>query len=84
MSEIIMTGRSMWRATSTSGMDDMPVYVVCGTNDVLTPVAHTRTLQQLLPNARTEILSRTGHMIQLERNEEVTDGIVRLAFPDPA
>lgn len=66
------------------GMDDMPVYVVCGTNDVLTPVAHTRTLQQLLPNARTEILSRTGHMIQLERNEEVTDGIVRLAFPDPA
>lgn len=61
-------------------MDDVPGYIVCGEDDVMTPVAHTRKLMELLPEARGVILPDTGHMIQLEAHDEVTDGIRRLAF----
>ncbi len=61
-------------------MADVPGYIVCGEDDVMTPVSHTRTLMELLPTARGVILPATGHMILLERHEEVTDGIARLAF----
>jgi pimeloyl-ACP methyl ester carboxylesterase len=35
---------------------------------------------ELLPNAHGEILPGVGHMVQLERPREVTEGIERLAF----
>ncbi len=60
--------------------DDIPVWIVVGESDVLTPVAHTEKLLELMPNATSTIIPATGHMIQLERNEEVTEGIRRLAF----
>jgi len=46
----------------------------------MTPVSHTKKLLELLPNAEGTILPETGHMIQLERQDEVTEGIRRLAF----
>jgi pimeloyl-ACP methyl ester carboxylesterase len=61
-------------------MDGVPAFIVCGEDDVMTPVSHTRKLMELLPQARGVILPDTGHMIQLERHDEVTDGIRRLAF----
>lgn len=60
--------------------DDIGVWIVVGESDVLTPVAHTEKLAELMPNATTRIIPETGHMIQLERNEEITEGIRRLAF----
>jgi pimeloyl-ACP methyl ester carboxylesterase len=65
---------------SLKAMTDVPVSIVCGTHDVLTPQSHTRTLMELLPNAHGEILPGVGHMVQLERPREVTEGIERLAF----
>ena len=61
-------------------LDDVPVWIIVGDDDVLTPVKHTTKLMDLLPHAKHVILPDTGHMIQLERNEEVTEGIRRLAF----
>jgi pimeloyl-ACP methyl ester carboxylesterase len=61
-------------------LNDVPVWIVVGRSDLLTPVAHTTKLMELLPHADHVILPDTGHMIQLERNEEVTEGIRRLAF----
>ena len=59
---------------------DVPVWIVCGDADVMTPISHTKKLMELLPNAEGVILPKTGHMIMLEREEEVTEGIRRLAF----
>lgn len=61
-------------------LDDVPVWIIVGEDDLLTPVKHTTKLMELLPHAKHVILDDTGHMIQLERNEEVTEGIRRLAF----
>jgi pimeloyl-ACP methyl ester carboxylesterase len=61
-------------------LDEVPVWIVVGESDLLTPVAHTTRLMELLPHAESTILPDTGHMIELERNEEVTEGIRRLAF----
>ena len=65
---------------SLKALDGIPGYIVCGEDDVMTPVSHTRKLMELLPDARGVILPDTGHMIQLEAQDEVTDGIRRLAF----
>lgn len=60
--------------------DEIPVWIVVGENDVITPVAHTQKLMELMPKANSTIIAGTGHMIPLERNEEITEGIRRLAF----
>lgn len=61
-------------------LDEIPVWIVVGEADLLTPVAHAEKLMELLPNAKATIIPDTGHMIQLERQEEITEGIRRLAF----
>lgn len=65
-------------------LDEVPAYVTCGDVDVLTPPAHSRRIAQALPKSQVQILANTGHMIQLERAEQVTEGIRHLAFGDPA
>lgn len=63
-----------------SVLKQTPVWIIVGEDDLLTPVKHTTKLMELLPHAKHVILPDTGHMIQLERNAEVTEGIRRLAF----
>lgn len=58
----------------------VPALVVCGDVDVLTPPSHSRRIVQALPDAALSVLPGTGHMIQLERAEQITEGIRRLAF----
>lgn len=69
---------------SLKALADVPVWVVCGERDVLTPPEHTLLIESAIPGARAQILENTGHMIQLERNEQITEGIRRLAFADRA
>ncbi len=62
--------------------DGIPALVICGDVDVLTPPSHTLRIGRTLSDADVQILENTGHMIQLERHEQVTEGIRRLAFND--
>lgn len=62
--------------------DGIPALVICGDVDVLTPPSHTLRIGRTLSDADVQILENTGHMIQLERHEQVTEGIRRLAFSD--
>jgi pimeloyl-ACP methyl ester carboxylesterase len=50
---------------------DIPTLVIGGTADVLTPPAEARRIARLIPNARLELLAGGGHMLMLERTEEV-------------
>lgn len=63
---------------------DTPVFVTVGESDVLTPLSHTLRILDALPNARSSVLPDTGHMIQLERADEVTAGIEGLVFGENA
>jgi pimeloyl-ACP methyl ester carboxylesterase len=69
---------------SLKAFRDIPAYVVVGDADVLTPPPHMRRIFEQLPHADAAVLPDTGHMIQLERADEVTAGISRLAFGDHA
>lgn len=46
---------------------DMPVLVVCGDEDRLTPPKYSRYLAENIPGARLEMVSGAGHMVMLER-----------------
>jgi pimeloyl-ACP methyl ester carboxylesterase len=63
-------------------LDGLPVYIPVGELDVLTPPSHARRIASALPNAQLQVIPNTGHMIQLERADTVTEGIRALAFGD--
>jgi non-heme chloroperoxidase len=49
----------------------IPTLVVCGTADVLTPASDARRIAKLIPGARLELFPRAGHMLMLERTEQL-------------
>jgi pimeloyl-ACP methyl ester carboxylesterase len=46
--------------------------VLVGSKDVMTPVSHSRTIAQQLPDAQLVVLEGAGHMVMLERHALVT------------
>ncbi len=58
----------------------VPTLVLAGENDRLTPPGHARRIAEELPQLQElVILPRTGHMGPLERPQEISDAIARLA-----
>jgi len=49
----------------------LPTLVVCGSRDVITPAAESRRLAELIPGARLVVFEHAGHMLMLERTEEL-------------
>lgn len=58
---------------------DVPTLVIGGTADVLTPPHEARRLARGIPGARLELLEGGGHMLMLERTEELDRLIVDFA-----
>lgn len=49
----------------------VPTLVVCGNHDLLTPPAESRLIAERIPGARLVMYEDAGHMIMLERAEEL-------------
>ena len=56
----------------------MPVEILVGDGDKLTPKRHCRQLAEALPDAALHVVPRTGHMLPQERAALVTEAIERL------
>jgi pimeloyl-ACP methyl ester carboxylesterase len=56
----------------------LPVEILVGDSDQLTPKRHSRQLADALPDAALHVAERTGHMLTQERPRLVTDAIERL------
>ena len=56
----------------------VPVEILVGDSDQLTPERHSRRLADALPAAALRVAERTGHMLPQERPRLVTDAIERL------
>ena len=54
-----------------------PALVVCGSNDIMTPPRLSEALAATLPHARLVIVPQAGHMLPLERPEELADAVRR-------
>ncbi|MFF5230073.1 alpha/beta fold hydrolase [Dactylosporangium sp. NPDC000521] len=53
----------------------VPVLLICGDRDVLTPLTHTREIAAVLPEAELVVVADGGHVVMLEHAEEVNDAI---------
>lgn len=60
------------KAGALAALRDLPVEIVVGTRDRLTPLGHSRRLADELPDARLRVEPDCGHMLLLERPEAVT------------
>ncbi|HZR15520.1 MAG TPA: alpha/beta fold hydrolase [Acidimicrobiia bacterium] len=61
------------------GRIDLPTLVLSGTADVITPPAESRRIAATIPGARLETFEGAGHMLMLERADEVDRLIVDFA-----
>jgi pimeloyl-ACP methyl ester carboxylesterase len=53
----------------------IPVLLVCGDRDVLTPLAHTYEITSVLPEAELDVVADGGHVVLLEHADEVDDAM---------
>jgi pimeloyl-ACP methyl ester carboxylesterase len=56
---------------TVQALGHVPVSVICGTADKLTSVGHSRKLQSRIPGSRLLECEGAGHMVILERHEQV-------------
>jgi pimeloyl-ACP methyl ester carboxylesterase len=59
-------------------LTQVPVEILVGDSDKLTPKRHSRQLAEALPDATLHAVERTGHMLIQERPRLVTDALERL------
>lgn len=52
-----------------------PTFIICGENDQLTPPRYSQYLADHIPNAKITIIPEAGHMVQLEKPEQVAAAI---------
>ncbi|HUI38295.1 MAG TPA: alpha/beta fold hydrolase [Thermoplasmata archaeon] len=66
----------------------LPTLVVHGMDDAVVDVSHARILRQSIPGAEMRLLAQTGHLVPIERPEELlaglTDWIRRVEARGPA
>jgi pimeloyl-ACP methyl ester carboxylesterase len=66
------------KRTELDALRSVPVEILVGDSDKLTPQRHSRQLLDVLPDARLQVVERTGHMLTQERPQVVVEAIERL------
>ncbi|WP_329045825.1 alpha/beta fold hydrolase [Amycolatopsis sp. NBC_01488] len=72
--------QELFRRTGTLGI---PVLLVWGDDDRVTPITHLDTVSELLRPRRTDVIAQCGHMAPFERPEDVGDTIASFAVSHP-
>ena len=57
---------------------DLPVLVLAGVGDLVTPSEHSEAIADLLPDAELVLVPDAGHLVMLEHPEVVTDRLADL------
>ena len=66
------------KRTELKALAGVPVEILVGDSDKLTPKRHSSEMAESLPDAALHIVDRTGHMLPQERPGLVTDALERL------
>jgi pimeloyl-ACP methyl ester carboxylesterase len=66
------------KAGELAALSRVPVEILVGDSDKLTPKRHSLRMAEALPDAVLHVVERTGHMLTQERPQLVTDAIERL------
>lgn len=57
---------SSWSSISWARKLDFPALVLCGSDDLITPIVHSRALSRQLPNAELIEVANGGHLLLVE------------------
>ncbi len=66
------------KRTELDALRHVPVEILVGDSDKLTPERHSRTMAEALPDATLHVVERTGHMLPQERPQLVAAAVERL------
>ncbi|MGW2208423.1 alpha/beta fold hydrolase [Streptomyces sp. NPDC001781] len=66
------------KTEALAGFQDMPVLVLAGVRDLVTPSEHSEAIADLLPDAELVLVPDAGHLVMLEHPEAVTDRLADL------
>jgi pimeloyl-ACP methyl ester carboxylesterase len=61
------------RTAALAALSEIPVVIMVGELDILTPPSHSRVMADALPTARLITVPGSGHMLMLEAPEAVTE-----------
>ena len=78
VAEFFPSFRSLDKFDAVEVMGRVPTTVICGTGDRITSIGHSRKLHSRIAGSRLVELERAGHMVMLERHEDVDDELDRL------
>ena len=62
----------MWLADQSERVHEirLPVLVLCGREDRVTPPALSTALARMIPGAQSETIARAGHLANIEQPDE--------------
>ncbi|MBL1113830.1 alpha/beta hydrolase [Streptomyces sp. 110] len=66
------------KAAALPHFDGVPVLVLAGDKDLITPMEHSEAIAELLPGAELVILEEAGHLVILEHPEVVNGHLTEL------
>ena len=58
-----------------AAFERIPTLIVCGTKDLLTSIGHSRKMHTRMPHSKLVECEGAGHMVILERKDEVNDAL---------
>lgn len=64
------------KVLALGALRDVPVLVICGDEDLLTPLAHSEAICDALPHAELVVVPEAGHVALLESSEVVNAALV--------
>ena len=64
--------------SSLAALHEIPVTILCGTDDRLTPLPHSRRMAAELPDAELVVVRGAGHSVNVSRHEVVDAAVLRL------
>ncbi|MCX5809237.1 MAG: alpha/beta hydrolase [Proteobacteria bacterium] len=66
-----------FNAMNTLNTINTPALIICGTNDALTPPKYSRYLHENIRGSELVLIKDAGHMVMLEKPEEVNKAILK-------
>lgn len=64
------------RFPALSVLNGVPVLVLVGARDYLTPVAHSEEILKYLPRAELVVIENSGHVVMLEKADDVNAALI--------
>ncbi|SDO99295.1 Pimeloyl-ACP methyl ester carboxylesterase [Nakamurella panacisegetis] len=78
IAEFVPALMSLDQTASLTTLVDLPVVIICGDADLQTPLSRSLAIADALPNAELVVIPGTGHMVIMERPDEVNAALRRL------